>query len=54
MNVPTSETGTVIRGISVARQFCRKMKTTSSTRMIASSSVLMISWMDSSTAGVVS
>ena len=29
MNVPISETGTVSSGMSVARQFCRKMKTTS-------------------------
>ena len=39
-NAPTSETGTVSSGISVARQLCRKMKTTSTTRPIASSSVI--------------
>ena len=38
-NVPTTETGTVRSGIRVARQFCRKMNTTRSTRRMASSSV---------------
>ncbi len=39
MKVPSSETGTVSSGISVARKFCRKTKTTSVTRMIASMKV---------------
>ncbi len=37
--VPMTATGTVSSGISVARQFCRKMKTTRITRPMASSSV---------------
>ena len=52
--MPTSDTGTAIIGMSVARQFCRKRKTTSVTRIIASTSVLMISLMPSVTGGVVS
>ena len=36
MNAPTSDTGTVISGISVARQFCRKMNTTMMTSATAS------------------
>ena len=36
MNAPTSETGTVSSGISVARQFCRKTNTTMITRTTAS------------------
>ena len=35
-NVPTSETGTAIMGMIVARQFCRKTSTTMNTRTIAS------------------
>ena len=54
MNAPTSETGTVISGISVARQFCRKTKTTMMTRTTASMSVCTISLMPSSTGSVVS
>ena len=54
MNAPISETGTVISGISVARQFCRKTKTTMMTRTIASNSVCTISVMPSSTGSVVS
>ena len=54
MNAPTSETGTVISGISVARQFCRKMKTTMMTRATASNSVWTISLMPSVTGSVVS
>ena len=38
-----SDTGTAISGISVARQFCRKMKTTRITSAIASTSVIEIS-----------
>ena len=36
---PMTATGTVSRGINVARQFCRKMKTTRMTRPTAASSV---------------
>ena len=54
MNAPISETGTVISGMSVARQFCRKTKTTMMTRTIASNSVCTISVMPSSTGSVVS
>ncbi len=54
MNVPTSDTGTVSSGMSVARKFCRKMKTTRVTRMIASTKVLTISWIEACTEGVVS
>ena len=54
MNAPTSDTGTVINGISVARQFCRKMKTTMITSATASKSVCTISLMPSETGSVVS
>ena len=54
MNAPTSETGTVSSGISVARQLCRKMNTTRITSTIASNSVCRISTMPSVTASVVS
>ena len=47
MNAPTSDTGTVISGISVARQFCRKTKTTMMTSATASNSVCSISVMPS-------
>ena len=40
--------------MSVARKFCRKMKTTSVTRMTASTKVCTIDSIDASTAGVVS
>ena len=53
-NVPTRETGTASRGINVARQFCRKIKTTMMTRASASKSVLTISLRPSVTAWVVS
>jgi len=43
MNTPNNETGTVSIGMMVARKLCRKMNTTMSTRMIASSRVFMIS-----------
>ncbi len=52
--VPISETGTASSGISVARQPCRKMKTTIMTRTSASQRVLTISLMPSRTAWVVS
>ena len=54
MKAPTRETGTVSSGISVARQFCRKMKTTRMTRKTASKRVWTISLMPSSTGMVVS
>ncbi len=54
MKVATSETGTVSSGISVARQFCRKTKTTSSTRITASTRVCRISEIPSVTDSVVS
>jgi hypothetical protein len=54
MKVPTSDTGTASSGISVARQPCRKMKTTRITSTRASSSVCWISLMPSETANVVS
>ena len=53
-NVPTSATGTATIGISVARQFCKKIRTTRKTRTKASTSVLTTSWIDSSTNTVVS
>ena len=40
MNVPISDTGTAISGISVARQFCRNRKTTRTTSTIASTRVI--------------
>ena len=52
-NAPTSETGIVIAGISVLRQFCRKTKMTSTTRTIASTSVFSTSTIDASTTSVV-
>ncbi len=54
MKAPMSETGTVSSGISVARQFCRKMNTTITTSATASKSVATISLMPSSTGSVVS
>ena len=54
MNVPISETGIVISGMIVARMFCRKMKTTSVTRISASTKVFTIPSIDACTAGVVS
>ena len=41
--VPTTLTGTASMGISVARQLCRKMNTTSATRSSASPSVTITS-----------
>ncbi len=52
-NAPTSETGIVIAGMSVLRHVCRKTKMTSTTRMIASTSVFSTSAMDASTTSVV-
>ncbi len=54
MKVPMSETGTVSSGMIVARRFCRKMKTTSVTRITASTNVWTIDSIEASTAGVVS
>jgi hypothetical protein len=39
MNVPINDTGTVSKGINVARQSCRKINTTSITNITASNSV---------------
>ena len=52
--MPSSETGTAANGISVARQFCRKMNTTRNTSTIASASVNITSRIDTSTKRVVS
>ena len=52
MNVPTSETGMAANGISVARKFCKKMNTTSTTSTMASNRVWTISSMEAETAGV--
>ena len=52
--VPIKETGTAIIGISVARQFCRKRKTTKVTRSIAITRVIKISLIPSVTGKVVS
>ena len=46
MNVPMRETGIVSSGMIVARMFCRKMKTTSVTRISASTKVFRISWIE--------
>ena len=54
MKVPMRDTGTVSRGMMVARRFCRKMNTTRVTRMIASTKVWTIDSIEASTAGVVS
>ena len=54
MKVPMSETGTVRSGMIVARTFCRKMNTTSVTRISASTKVWTIDSIEASTAGVVS
>ena len=43
--VPTMATGTVSSGISVARQFCRKRKTTIITSPMASNNVIITSLM---------
>jgi hypothetical protein len=54
MNVPMSDTGIVSIGIIVALIFCRNTKTTTVTRINASTNVFRISWIEASTAGVVS
>ena len=54
MKVPTRETGTASRGIKVARQPCRKMKTTRMTSTNASPRVCTISLIPSRTDSVVS
>ena len=53
-NVPMSDTGIVIAGISVVRQFCRNRNMTRTTSPIASSSVVTTSRIDSETTVVVS
>ena len=53
-NVPISDTGTSIMGMSVARQSWRKISTTMKTRTNASKRVLYTSWTDSSMNTVVS
>ena len=52
--VPRMDTGTAISGISVARQFCRKTKTTTTTRISASMKVLITSSIEACTNRVVS
>ncbi|MNN70635.1 hypothetical protein D3C81_1865040 [compost metagenome] len=52
--VPISDTGIASTGIRVARQFCRKMKTTSTTSTRASKKVWITSSMETSTNLVVS
>jgi hypothetical protein len=51
--VPMRETGTPTTGISVARQLCRKMKTTATTSKIAAAKVFSTSSMETSTKRVV-
>ena len=53
-NVPISETGIVIAGTSVVRQFCRNKKTTMMTRTTEISRVLRTSRIDSETNGAAS
>ena len=53
-NAPITETGTATTGMRVARQLCRKMKTTRVTSSSASNSVFTTSLIDSVTYGVVS
>ncbi|MCY1211913.1 hypothetical protein D9M72_236340 [compost metagenome] len=52
--VPTRDTGIASTGIRVARQFCRKMNTTSTTSSRASKKVLITSSMETWTNLVVS
>jgi hypothetical protein len=49
-----SDTGTAANGITVARQLCRKRNTTRNTRIIASTSVITTSRIETSTNMVVS
>ena len=53
-SVPKITTGTVMVGISVARQFCKKTNMTTITKSTASNSVLTTSLIDSCTKGVLS
>ncbi len=53
-NVPSSEIGIVSAGMSVVRQSCKNKKITTTTRMIATASVMMTSLIDSLTNSVVS
>src|SRR3954462_1305425 len=53
-SVPISDTGTANSGMIVARQVWRNTSTTSTTRSVASISVLTTSWIDSLTNTVVS
>ena len=48
-NVPINDTGTAHKGMSVARQPCRKMKTTRTTSASASNKVFKISCIPSVT-----
>ena len=48
-NVPTMDTGTASSGMSAARQVCRKTMTTTTTRPMASRSVLRTALMESET-----
>ena len=52
--VPRITTGTVMAGISVARQFCRKINITTITSKTASNRVFTTSLIDSCTKGVLS
>src|SRR3546814_683877 len=54
INVPTMDTGIANTGINVARQLCRKINTTSVTRMSASMRVANTALMDASTTDTVS
>ena len=51
--VPTRDTGTARIGMSVARQFCRNRKTTSTTSAIASTKVWITSSIETSMKRVV-
>ena len=53
-NVPISETGMVIQGISTARQLCKKKNITSTTKIVASMNVFNTSLIESCTTSVVS
>ena len=48
------DTGTAMQGMRVARQLCRKTKTTMNTRIMASTRVWITSLMDSMTNSLVS
>ncbi len=52
--MPSRDTGTAAKGISVARQFCRKRKTTRNTNAMASPRVHITSRIETSTKRVVS